>query len=320
MSDGTLREADGVEITVLTDNYTDVLMMQGSEVVRRPQIPPPRVPLAEHGLSCLVTVHSGAETHRVLMDTGVSSACLFHNAALLNADLGAIEGIVLSHGHFDHFGGLIDLLKRGNRKMPVTLHPDAFLVRRMNIPMIGRPTGMPTLEETALTEAGAVVQKSKTPLLLASDLLLTTGEVERFTPFEKGLPWAEANINGSWTIDPFHDDQGLIIKVRDKGLVVLSGCAHAGIINTVRHACTITHTEKVHAVLGGFHLTGPLFDSIIPPTVEAMKKIAPDYIIPLHCTGWKAITRFAEEMPGQFILNTVGTTYAFTGPGTGMGL
>jgi 7,8-dihydropterin-6-yl-methyl-4-(beta-D-ribofuranosyl)aminobenzene 5'-phosphate synthase len=260
MSDGTLCEADGVEITVLTDNYTDVLMMQGSEVVRRPQIPPPRVPLAEHGLSCLVTVHSGAETHRVLMDTGVSSACLFHNAALLNADLGAIEGIVLSHGHFDHFGGLIDLLKRGNRKMPVTLHPDAFLVRRMNIPMIGRPTGMPTLEETALTEAGAVVQKSKTPLLLASDLLLTTGEVERFTPFEKGLPWAEANINGSWTIDPFHDDQGLIIKVRDKGLVVLSGCAHAGIINTVRHACTITHTEKVHAVLGGFHLTGPLFD------------------------------------------------------------
>ena len=146
MSNGTLREADGVEITVLTDNYTDVLMMQGSEVVRRPQTPPPRVPLAEHGLSCLVTVHSGAETHRVLMDTGVSSACLFHNAALLNADLGAIEGIVLSHGHFDHFGGLIDLLKRGNRKMPVTLHPDAFLVRRMNIPMIGRPTSMPMLE------------------------------------------------------------------------------------------------------------------------------------------------------------------------------
>lgn len=312
MSDKTLQEADGVEITVLTDNYTDILMMQGSEVVCRPQIPPPRVPLAEHGLSCLVTVHRVAKTHKLLMDTGVSSACLFHNAALLNADLGGIEGIVLSHGHFDHFGGLIDLLKRGNRKMPVTLHPDAFLVRRMNIPMIGRPTSIPTLDEAALTEAGAVVQKSRDPQLLTSDLLLTTGEVERSTPFEKGFPWAEANINGNWTVDPFTDDQGLIIRIRDKGLVVLSGCAHAGIINTVRHACRITGIDKVHAVLGGFHLTGPLFDPVIPPTVEAMKQIGPDYIVPMHCTGWKAINRFAEEMPRQFILNTVGTTYAFS--------
>jgi 7,8-dihydropterin-6-yl-methyl-4-(beta-D-ribofuranosyl)aminobenzene 5'-phosphate synthase len=312
MTGKNLREADGVEITILTDNYTDILMMEGSEVVRRPQIPPPRVPLAEHGLSCLVTVHHGEERHRMLMDTGVSSACLFHNAALLNADLGSIEGIVLSHGHFDHFGGLIDLLKRENRRVPVILHPDAFLVRRMNIPLIGRPTGVPTLDEAALTGAGAVVRKSKDPQLLASDLILTTGEVERTSSFEKGFPWAEANITGTWTVDPFHDDQGLIVRVRDKGLVVLSGCAHAGIINTVRHACRITGTDKVHAVLGGFHLTGPLFDPVIPPTVEAMKQIGPDYIVPMHCTGWKAITRFAGEMPRQFILNTVGTTYAFS--------
>jgi 7,8-dihydropterin-6-yl-methyl-4-(beta-D-ribofuranosyl)aminobenzene 5'-phosphate synthase len=112
-------------------------------------------------------------------------------------------------------------------------------------------------------------------------------------------------------VDPFHDDQGLIINVKGRGLVVLSGCAHAGIINTVEHARKITGTEKVHAVMGGFHLTGPLFEPILLPTIDEMKRIHPDYIIPMHCTGWKAITQFAKEMPGSFILNTVGTTYMF---------
>jgi len=93
--------------------------------------------------------------------------------------------------------------------------------------------------------------------------------------------------------------------------VVLSGCAHAGIINTVKHAQKVSHTEKVHAVLGGFHLTGALFEPIIDPTIAEMKSVGPDYVVPMHCTGWKAITRFAEEMPEQFQLNTVGTTYTF---------
>jgi 7,8-dihydropterin-6-yl-methyl-4-(beta-D-ribofuranosyl)aminobenzene 5'-phosphate synthase len=309
MSNGTLREADGVEISVLTDNYTDILMMQGSEYVHRLMVPPPQAPLAEHGLSCLVTVHSGSEKHSVLMDAGVTSACLLHNARLLQADLDAIDDIFLSHGHFDHFGGLIQLLKRLGRKIPVTLHPEAFLERRMNIPMIGRPTSLPRLDETALAEAGAVLRKSRTPALLASDLMLTTGEIGRATPFEKGFPWAEAYINGSWTVDPFRDDQGLLVKLRNKGLVVLSGCAHAGIINTVQHARKITMTDKVHTVLGGFHLTGPLFDPVTPSTIAAMKGIRPDLIVPMHCTGWKAITQFAREMPEQFILNSVGTTY-----------
>ncbi len=309
MSNEILREADGVEIAVLADNYTDILMMQGTDRVRRLMIPPPQAPLAEHGLSCLVTVRSGPETQCVLMDAGVTPACLLHNARLLQVNLDAIGEIVLSHGHFDHFGGLVPLLKRLKRKTPVTVHPDAFLDRRMNIPLIGRPTGIPRLDERALVEAGAVPGKSRDPVLLASDLLLATGEIGRTTQFEKGFPWAEANIGGTWTVDPFRDDQALIIKLRNKGLVVLSGCAHAGIINTVQYARKITQTDSVHAVLGGFHLTGPLFDPVIPPTIAAMKEIGPDLIVPMHCTGWKAITMFAREMPEQFVLNTVGTTY-----------
>jgi 7,8-dihydropterin-6-yl-methyl-4-(beta-D-ribofuranosyl)aminobenzene 5'-phosphate synthase len=311
MSNGSIRGADGVEISILADNYTDILMMQGSESVRRLMVPPPRAPLAEHGLSCLVTARCGNEKHQVIMDAGLSSTCLFHNANLLQVDLGTIESIILSHGHFDHFGGLIDLIQHAGRNLPVLTHPEAFLERRMNIPMIGRPTAIPRLDESALTDAGAVLQKSRNPTLLASDLMLTTGEVDRITPFEKGFPWAEANIDGSWTVDPFHDDQGLILNVRNKGLVVLSGCAHSGIVNTVQHARKITKTDKVLAVLGGFHLTGPLFDPVIMPTIAALKEIGPNFIIPMHCTGWKAITQIAKEMPDQFLLNTVGTTYVF---------
>lgn len=311
MSDELFREADRLEVTILTDNYTDMLMIQGTESTRRPQIPPPRALLAEHGLSCLLTVSAGTEKHSVLMDAGISSGCLLHNTDLLNTDLKTIESVALSHGHFDHFGGLYDLLKRLDKKTLLYLHPDAFLARRMNIPAIGRPVDIPTLDEAALVKAGAVIQKSGSVVPLASGLIRLTGEVERKTPFEKGFPWAEAKIGNTWVVDPFRDDQAVVVKLRDKGLVILSGCAHAGIINTVEHAKKIAGTDKVHAVLGGFHLTGPLFDPIIKPTVDEMKRINPDYIVPMHCTGWKAINRFAEEMPGQFVLNTVGTTHVY---------
>ena len=164
---------------------------------------------------------------------------------------------------------------------------------------------MPILNEKDLKNAGAKIIKSEGPLTLASDLILLTGEVERTTTFEKGFPWAEAKINGVWKLDPFKDDQGIVIKLKDKGLVVISGCAHAGIINTVNYSKKITKTDKVHAVLGGFHLTGPLFEPIIPPTIEEMKKIDPNYLIPMHCTGWDAINQFKEEMPNNVIINTV---------------
>jgi 7,8-dihydropterin-6-yl-methyl-4-(beta-D-ribofuranosyl)aminobenzene 5'-phosphate synthase len=306
-----LREIDRVEITVLVDNYTDLLLLQGSKVVKRAAVPPPNAFLAEHGFSCLIKTAEGGEEHVFLMDVGISGTCLFHNADLLKVDLGKVEAVILSHGHFDHFYALDQVLARLPKGIPVILHPEASLKRRLNIAPLGVQVPMPPLEEAAWGKAGAKVRKVREDSTLGSGQVLVLGEIARVTEFEKGFPWAEAEVGGNWVKDPFPDDRGVAAKVKNKGLVVVGGCSHAGIINTVKHAQKAAGAEKVHAVLGGFHLTGPLFDSIIKPTIEEMKKIGPDYIVPTHCTGWKAINEFAREMPDQFLLNTVGTTYAF---------
>ncbi len=313
MGELDLWESDKLEITVLIDNYTDLLLMDSTEVVKRPplQLVTEKAPLAEHGLSCLLKVYAGSEEHIVLLDAGISTTCLRHNAAALGVDLSKVEAVVVSHGHFDHFGGVNGVLTRAKKGIPLVLHPDAFLHARLNIPFLGPPIYMPTLYEKALKQAGVRLRKAKEASTLASHLILVLGEVERVTDFEKGLPFLEVKIDGEWVPDPFLHDQGVAVKVKGRGLVVISGCAHAGIINTVKYAQKVAATDKVHAVLGGFHLTGAIMEPNVGPTIEEMKKIGPDFVVPMHCTGWKPINRFAQEMPEQFILNSVGTTYVF---------
>jgi 7,8-dihydropterin-6-yl-methyl-4-(beta-D-ribofuranosyl)aminobenzene 5'-phosphate synthase len=305
------REAQKLEVTILVDNYTDILLLQSTEVLKRPLVPPPNFFLAEHGFSCLIKVSADSEEHTVLMDVGISGTCLLHNADLLKVDLSKVESVIISHGHFDHFWALQKVLGRLRKGIPLILHPEAFLQRRLNIPPLGLQVEMPSLDENTLKDAGVELQKVREDSIQASGLVLVLGEVEREMSFEKGFPWAEAKINERWVADPFPDDRGVVIKMKNKGLVIVGGCSHAGIINTVKHAQKVTRTDKVHAVLGGFHLTGPIFEPIIEPTIKEMKKIGPDFIIPMHCTGWKAINQFAEEMPSQFLLNSVGTTYVF---------
>ena len=166
-------------------------------------------------------------------------------------------------------------------------------------------------DENMMREAGMEVRKIRENSTLASGRLLVLGEIERIREFEKGMPGMEAEIKGLWVKDPFSDDRGVALKIKNKGLVVIGGCSHAGIINTVKHAQKATGTPKVHAVLGGFHLTGPMMEPVIGPTIREIKEIGPEYVVPTHCTGWRAINQFANEMPEQFILNTVGTTYVF---------
>jgi 7,8-dihydropterin-6-yl-methyl-4-(beta-D-ribofuranosyl)aminobenzene 5'-phosphate synthase len=169
---------------------------------------------------------------------------------------------------------------------------------------------MPVLDDAALQKAGANFTQNQNASKMASDLILISGEVERVTEFEKGMPGMEAKIDDTWIPDPFYDDQGLAIHLKNKGLVVLGGCSHAGIINTVKHLQEKSGVGRVHAVLGGFHLSGDN-EELIGPTIEELKAVNPDYVVPMHCTGWKAINQFAKEMPEQFLLNSVGSTFIF---------
>jgi len=306
-----LRELERVEVNILVDNYTDLLLLQSTPVVRRPAVLPPNAFLAEHGFSCLIKTVD-VEEHLFLMDVGISGTCLLHNAQLLKSDLSKAEALILSHGHFDHCWALPEILPKVPKGIPIILHPDAFLSRRFNLPALKIEVPMPSPpDENMLREAGMDVRKIREDSTMGGGRLLVLGEIERVTEFEKGMPGMEAEINGQWMKDPFSDDRGVAVEVKNKGLVVIGGCSHAGIINTVKHAQKVTGAPKVHAVLGGFHLTGPMMEPVIGPTIREMKKFGPDYIVPTHCTGWRAINHFAKEMPEQFILNTVGTTYIF---------
>ncbi|WP_292370683.1 MBL fold metallo-hydrolase [Methanoregula sp. UBA64] len=312
MTEISLKPADRVEITVLVDNYLDIFVQPKTPVDRRLPFDPCRNLLAEHGLSCLVRVFSGKQEHAILMDAGLSKECMAWNARQLGISSNSIEAVVLSHGHFDHIGGLEAAVAGAGHQVPLVLHPDAFLERRMNSK--NGIAKLPPLDAVALKKAGADILKRAGPSTLAAGHLLVTGEVERVMPFETGMPGMEMLAGGAWVTDPIKDDQAIVIPIKDRGLVILSGCAHAGIVNTVKYAQKITGVEKVHAVLGGFHLTGPAFASRIQPTIDAIKEIGPDYVVPMHCTGWDAINRFMAAMPEQCILNTVGTTYVFPGP------
>ncbi|MCP4746505.1 MAG: MBL fold metallo-hydrolase [Desulfobacteraceae bacterium] len=315
----TLQEADKIEITVLADNYVN-LLLNDDAVVKRMRVKPPLSPLAEHGLAVLVTVYTQDYKHSVLMDTGISETCLNHNCELLPLSMAAVKGdvshtvqdtgqIVLSHGHFDHVCGLPGFLKRIARKLPVIVHPGAFVPRRKKI---GPDQYMdyPLINEELMTSAGALLSKRSGPSSIGKDTILVSGRIERTTDFEKGSFALEAKIDGQWIKDNFDDDQAIAVRLKNKGLVVMSGCAHAGIINTVEHCRRVTDSDKVYAVLGGFHLSGAN-PSVVDHTVSAMQDLKPDWVVPMHCTGWRETNSIAKAMPDRFLLNSVGTTYVF---------
>lgn len=310
-----LKEADRVEVTTIIDNYVDVLIPSTENVKRPPLATTGEIPrttlLAEHGLCFLIEVFGDEERHTILMDAGWTKEGVPHNLRLLGIDLEDIEAIFLSHGHMDHHGALLEVLQAIPRgEVPLVLHPNVFLTSRY----IERPSRVrvrfPGLDEQDLQEVGANIMKVESPCPLASGLITTTGEVERAVPFEKGMANAYIEREGRVEPDAILDDQGLVINLKGKGLVVVSGCAHSGIINTIRHAQKIAQVDRVYAIIGGFHLTGPFFEPIIGETIDQLKKINPAMIVPAHCTGWKAVYQLAQEMPGQFVLNSVGTKFS----------
>jgi len=271
--------------------------------------------IAEHGFSALVTTRRGPTTHTVLFDTGVSPDGMATNFERLGLDAAAIEVVVLSHGHSDHGGGFPGLARlRGRSGLPLTVHPLVWSRRRFALP--DQPAWeLPTLSRSALEAEGFEVIERRQPSLLLAGSVLITGEVDRTTDFEHGIPNHEAFRDGRWEPDPLIlDEQALVVHVRGRGLVVLTGCGHAGAVNIARHAMRLTGVDRLHALLGGFHLTGPAFEPIIEPTVAAFAAMAPDVLVPAHCTGWKAQHRLASALPNAFLPNAVGTSFTLAGP------
>jgi 7,8-dihydropterin-6-yl-methyl-4-(beta-D-ribofuranosyl)aminobenzene 5'-phosphate synthase len=316
MGEFALNPVDKVEIRTLEDNYVDLVSGDNSAIVTRAIIVKDRQLanslLAEHGFSAMVTTTTKDKPITMLFDFGFSEDVVARNAAALGVDLTKVEVAALSHGHIDHFGGLAQVAARiGKKGLELVVHPVAF--RRNRYMEARRDTRliMPPLQEERIEALGFKVTKSKEPLLLLNGDVLFLGEIPRGTSFEKGMPNAFYQENGQKVWDPIEDDTSLVMNLGGKGLVVLSGCAHSGIINTVEYAREITGINRVHAVMGGFHLTGPAFERIIDDTVKSMKQIGPDYVIPTHCTGRKAILAFEKAMPSQFLVNMSGTRLTF---------
>jgi 7,8-dihydropterin-6-yl-methyl-4-(beta-D-ribofuranosyl)aminobenzene 5'-phosphate synthase len=307
-----LLEVDSVQVTVVMDNTIDMLMSPTEVAKRFPMRSNPLerpIPIAEHGFSLLVQVQQDDKTSAVLFDGGASRKGIINNFDALEADPEDIQAIILSHGHFDHTMGLPDFIERlGARTVPVVLHPDVYLERKLLLPNGAEFVLPPPRVEDFRREYIAVIEEPE-PSMLVNDMVLVSGEIARTTEFERGVPIHYAKRNDIWEPDPLiMDDQCLIINVRDKGLVIITGCGHSGIINTIVHAQALTGIQSVYAVIGGFHLSGELFEPTIPATIAALQEIEPNYIMPGHCTGWLAIHEIARAMPEAFIPNSVGTT------------
>lgn len=307
-----LKPAAEVTITTIVDNYIDNFLPGTDHVKRAPMIKgkEQRVNLlAEHGLSLLIEVEEGAENHALIMDFGRDTVAMPHNIQWLEINLAAVETFVVSHGHVDHTGAIREILKQLPRAVEVVVHPGAFRENRFLKFPDGREVSMPPLKRGDIETSGCQIEVIESPRLLANGFVATLTNIPRVTDFEKGLPIAYYREGEQIHKDDIWDDQGLVIHVKDKGLIVLTGCGHAGIINTILYAQKVTRVEKIYAVIGGFHLTGPAFEKIIPRTIAEMKHFHPDFIVPTHCTGWKAMSEFEKAFPENFVLNSVGTKF-----------
>jgi len=314
-----------ISLTVLVDNKAN-LMVESTETTKYFTEKPL---LAEHGFSVLIQVNDSEKY--ILWDAGVSKIALIENMRRMKIDPKTISSIALSHGHLDHYAAMTELLNKMNLapedkewgekvtqgeieewlaefQIPIVAHPAAFRERwwiNDDDKMVGPFLPPPDLEWKA---AGAQIIFSEEPYKLAQGCW-TTGFVPR-TSFEKsGRPTKLLYRNGSDFIpDELEEDQAIVFNVKDKGLVVLSGCAHSGIVNTVQHAKEFTGIDRVYAIIGGFHLAHANEDEI-NKTIEYIKGTKPTYVVPSHCTGFKAIGKFAQEMPDEFIEGIVGATY-----------
>jgi 7,8-dihydropterin-6-yl-methyl-4-(beta-D-ribofuranosyl)aminobenzene 5'-phosphate synthase len=308
----SLLAVDSLDIQIIVDNVTDSLSSVPSFVETELGSLGRRrggawvlgggcLCCAAHGLSCLLTARIGDRSHSVLFDTGPEDRVFEQNVSRLGVDLAPLEALVLSHGHWDHAGAMLRALqlaldRNGGRKVPCYVHPEMFRSRAVKLPDASFRPMEDVPSPAALDAHGGEVVATREAQLAAGDTVFVSGEIPRRTPFETGLPGQHRRTadGTGWELDELlMDERFVAVHVRAKGLVVLTACSHAGVINVLSHARDCFPGVKLHAVLGGLHLSGTN-ERVIPQTVEALKGFDLDVIAAGHCTGWRAMTALAN--------------------------
>lgn len=335
---GPVPEVDRVAIRVVTDSYLHLFEQSRKvgdvQVQRVGQILPkdtsnPRVLLNEWGLSLHLESARGSETRQVLIDFGWSPQTLLHNMEILRIDPAQLDALVLSHGHYDHFGGMVGFLQSNKGKLKAGLPfylggEECFCTREAGIGDASGNFGY--LDRKAIDEAGLKLLFAERPTVIGGHAF-TTGMIPRET-FERVLsptrmtvgvrdgvgcfPDQLAPEKRAMTVvpDDFQHEQATAFNVKGKGLVVMTSCGHRGVVNSARTAMKISGVNKVHAILGGFHLA-PHAPDYQRQTALAIKELNPDYLIPMHCSGEVFIAIAMQEMGDKVIRSSTGTRFVF---------
>jgi 7,8-dihydropterin-6-yl-methyl-4-(beta-D-ribofuranosyl)aminobenzene 5'-phosphate synthase len=325
-----LKAVSSIEVQILVDNVTDNLSSVPSFVEtefaglgRRRRgawvLGGGCLCCAAHGLSCLVTIRHDDEERTVLFDTGPEDRTFEQNVSRLGVDLGQVEAIVLSHGHWDHAGAMLRALqlirdRNGGQPVPCYTHPDMFRTRASKLP----DGSMRLMEDVtgvdALTSHGGRVVIATEPQLVAADTVYVSGEIPRVTRFERGLPGQHRRtLDGmGWELDEMiMDERFVAVNVAGKGVIVFTACSHAGVVNVLKHARACFPSVPLHAVVGGLHLSGTN-EAIIPDTVAALREFDLAVIAAGHCTGWRAMTALANAFGDRRLVPlSVGKRFKF---------
>jgi 7,8-dihydropterin-6-yl-methyl-4-(beta-D-ribofuranosyl)aminobenzene 5'-phosphate synthase len=309
-----MRQVDELTVHVVVDNTTDMLSSRPAHVASElrvlreagmHELTGEALCSAHHGLCLAVTAHLDDEAHSVLFDAGPDPYAVERNVQHMNLDLGQIEALVLSHGHFDHSEGLLKALElihaaNGEQTVPLHVHPGAFVKRGMRLPNGEILALQDVPSRRALEENGAGVVASAEPEEILGEMYYLSGEIPRKS-FERGLKnHLKQSADGQWEDDPLIlDERFMAAHVRGKGIAIFTGCSHAGLLNICSHAQEVFPDVPLYAVVGGLHLVSPNED-IIQETITELRRFGLRVIIPGHCTGWRAVyalvNAFGEEV------------------------